>query len=45
MKIEKIKNFNQIILAIAGIFGAIIMLILIIEGVSDLFRHFGFDKS
>ena len=45
MKIEKIKNFNQIILAIAGIFGAIIMLILIVEGVSDLFRHFGFDKS
>jgi hypothetical protein len=38
MKIEKIKNFNQIILAIAGILGIVLLLVFIGIGVSELFR-------
>lgn len=38
MKIEKIRNFNQVILAIAGILGLILLLVFIIIAVSDLFR-------
>jgi len=38
MKIEKIKNFNQVILAIAGVLGLILLLIFIIMAVSELFR-------
>ena len=37
MKIEKIKNFNQIILAIAGILGLVLLLFFIVAAVSDLF--------
>ena len=44
MKIEKIKNFNQIILAIAGIFGVILLLIGIIIACSDFFRSFGNNR-
>jgi hypothetical protein len=44
MKIEKIKNFNQIILAIAGILGLILLLIIIIMSLSDLFRSLGSDR-
>jgi len=39
MKIEKIKNFNQIILAIAGILGLILLLVFIIENVSQSYRY------
>jgi len=45
MKIEKIKNFNQIILAIAGIFGVILLLIGIIIACSDLFRNIGYNRK
>lgn len=45
MKIEKIKNFNQIILAIAGIFGLILLLIFIIMSVSELIRDSSFDRN
>ena len=45
MKIEKIKNFNQIILAIVGIFGLILLLIGIIIAVSDLFRGIGLGRN
>ena len=38
MKIEKIKNFNQIILAIVGVLGLILLLMLIISLASDLLR-------
>ena len=41
MKIEKIKNFNQVILAIAGILGLILLIIFIVMAASDLFRDFG----
>ena len=37
MKIEKIKNFNQVILAIAGILGLILLLVFIVAAISDLF--------
>jgi len=37
MKIEKIKNFNQVILAIAGISGVFLLLIFILIAISDLF--------
>ena len=37
MKIEKIKNFNQIVLAMAGILGLFLLLICIIMAVSELF--------
>ncbi|MDR2039350.1 MAG: hypothetical protein LBQ60_15610 [Bacteroidales bacterium] len=37
MKIEKIKDFNQVILAIAGILGLILLLVFIIMLVPDLF--------
>jgi len=45
MKIEKIKNFNQIILAIAGIFGVILLLIGIIIACSDLFRSLSSNRG
>jgi len=47
MKIEKIKNFNQVILAIAGILGLILLLFLIIATVSDLSRNWniGSDRN
>lgn len=45
MKIEKIKNFNQIILAIAGIFGIILLLIFLIMAVSDLFSGWRYDRN
>ena len=45
MKIEKIKNFNQVILAIAGIFGLILLLIGIIIAASDLFRGIGSGRN
>jgi len=45
MKIEKIKNFNQVILAIAGILGLILLLIFIVMAVSELFRDFGYNRS
>jgi len=47
MKIEKIKNFNQVILAIAGIMGLLLLLVFIVAAVSDLFRtwNFGSDRS
>jgi len=45
MKIEKIKNFNQVILAIAGILGVILLLIGVIMAVSDLFRNSGSDRN
>ena len=45
MKIEKIKNFNQVILAIAGILGLILLLVFIIMAVSNLFRDFGFGRT
>jgi len=47
MKIKKIKNFNQVILAIAGVFGLIILLIFIIAAISDLFStwNIGSNKS
>ena len=38
MKIEKIKNFNQVMLAIAGVFGVVLLFIFIIMAISDLFR-------
>ncbi|MDR2920154.1 MAG: hypothetical protein LBV72_12420 [Tannerella sp.] len=44
MKIEKIKNFNQVILAIAGILGLILMLIFIIVVISD-FWDFGSGRN
>jgi len=45
MKIEKIKNFNQIILAIAGILGVILLLVGISISISDLFRGFGSGRN
>ena len=45
MKIEKIKNFNQVILAIAGILGVILLLIGVIMAVSELFRNSGSDRN
>jgi len=38
MKIEKIKNFNQIILAIAGVLGVFLLLIFILIAISDFLR-------
>ena len=38
MKIEKIKNFNQVILAIAGILGLLLLLVFIVAAISDLCR-------
>lgn len=38
MKIEKVKNFNQIILAIAGVLGLFLLLIFVVMAVSDLFQ-------
>ncbi len=38
MKIERIKNFNQVILAIAGVLGLILLLIFIVMVVSELCR-------
>ena len=45
MKIEKIKNFNQVILAIAGILGAILLLVIIVVAVLDLFRGSGSGRN
>jgi hypothetical protein len=45
MKIEKIKNFNQVILAVAGVLGLILLLVFIIMAVSDLFRDFGSGRN
>lgn len=45
MKIEKIKNFNQVILAIAGIIGLILLVIFLIMAVSDLFQDFSYNKK
>jgi len=45
MKIEKIKNFNQVILAIAGVFGLIILLVLIVALISDLSHTWNFGSS
>jgi len=44
MKIEKIKNFNQVILAIAGVLGLILLLNLIIITVSE-FWDIGSNRS
>jgi hypothetical protein len=44
MKIEKIRNFNQVILAIAGIFGLILLIIFIIMFASDLFQSWNFGS-
>ena len=38
MKIEKIKNFNQVILAIAGILGLVLLLVFVVATISDLFQ-------
>ena len=38
MKIEKIKNFNQIILAIAGVLGLILLFIFLVSTVWDYYR-------
>jgi hypothetical protein len=45
MKIEKIKNFNQVILAIAGIIGLILLVVFLIMAVSELFRDFNYNKK
>ena len=45
MKIEKIKNFNQVILAIAGILGLILLIVCLIMAVSELFRDFSYNKK
>ena len=45
MKIEKIKNFNQVILAIAGIIGLILLVVFLIMAVSELFRDFSYNKK
>ncbi len=37
MKIEKIKNFNQIILAIAGVLGVILLLVFLVMTIAELF--------
>ena len=45
MKIEKIKDFNQVMLAIAGILGVILLLIFIVLLVSDFFQGFGSNRN
>ena len=45
MKIEKIKNFNQIILAIAGILGLILLLLFVVEAGSDLFYEWNIGSG
>jgi len=45
MKIEKIKNFNQVILAIAGVLGLILLLVFISMAVSELFRTWDFGSN
>ena len=44
MKIEKIKNFNQVILAITGVFGVILLLLGIIVVFSELLENFKYSK-
>ena len=45
MKIEKIKNFNQVILAIVGVMGIILLLFLIAMSASDLRRSWSFGAN
>ena len=45
MKIEKIKNFNQIILAIAGILGLVLLLVFIVMLVSELFYNWNIGSG
>jgi hypothetical protein len=45
MKIEKIKNFNQVILAIAGILGLLLLLVFIVAAISDLCRTWDVDSG
>ena len=43
MKIEKIKNFNQVILAVAGVLGLILLFIVIVAAVRDLLDTWNVD--
>ncbi|MCL1938677.1 MAG: hypothetical protein FWF52_09820 [Candidatus Azobacteroides sp.] len=45
MKIEKIKNFNQVMLAIASILGIVLLLIGIVAATSDFFRGLDFGRN
>lgn len=45
MKIEKIKNFNQVILAIAGILGLVLLLVIIVAVISDLAQTWDFGLN
>lgn len=45
MKIEKIKNFNQVILAIAGILGIMLLLAIIIQMAPDILWRWDFGSK
>ena len=44
MKIEKIKNFNHIMFAIASIIGILLLIYGLITAISDLFWRYGADR-
>lgn len=45
MKIDKIKDFNQIILFIAGILGLILLLFISVSTISDIIRTWNFGSN